>query len=604
MLEAAAKRSNPLALLGDLPRRVLHQFPKGRSLSDDVWRRRHRVIILLLWAHVVGLAIFGYVMGFGVVHSLSEAMLVAIPAILGKWRRFSRHVRAVIASFGLMTCSAILVHLSGGYIEMHFHFFVMVVVITLYQDWVPFVLAILYVVVQHGLGGMLFPMSVYNHPSAWANPWGWAVIHGVFVLAASAAAIVNWRLNELAQERRRLAEEESLKLQAREQAALAEAAALRKLDRTKDELVSVVSHELRTPLAIVVGFVELLLNREFDSDERRQYLNVMHSEGLRLTAILDDFLDLQRMESGQQLISPKRVDLRPLLSVSIDSAGEDEQRPIRLDLCDDLPEAFVDQDRLKQVVGNLVSNARKYSPDGGEVVLSASRVDGNLQIEVSDRGLGIPPEALPHLFEKFFRVDNTDRREIKGTGLGLAICRKIVEAHGGRIWAESDGLGQGSRFCFTIPLANAPTNGDARNVDVLVVEDDPSFGELLSIELSKHGLSWLRVASTEAAVQWIAEAQPRGVLLDLVLPGLQGDTFLFHLHQSKIHIPVVVLTVKDLGPNDRRVLADLGVARVFRKGSGSAAKAAEEIARLVDHSPVDVLADAEPPARAASGAIA
>lgn len=477
-----------------------------------------------------------------------------------------------------MTASAILVHLSGGYIEMHFHFFVMVVVITLYQDWVPFLLAIAYVVVQHGIGGMVFPMAVYNHPSAWANPWLWALIHGVFVLAASAAAIVNWRLNERALEQRRLAEEESLKLLAREQTALAEAAALRKVDQTKDELVSVVSHELRTPLASLVGFVELLLNRDFSEDERREYLSVVRSEGLRLAAILDDFLDLQRMDSDRQLITSKLIDVRPILLQTVDSAGKDEHRPIQLDVAEDLPKIMADEDRVKQVILNLLSNARKYSPDGGEVLLSARRVSGSLELAVSDHGLGIPREALPHLFEKFFRMDNSDRREIKGTGLGLAICRRIVEAHGGRIWPESGGLGQGSRFCFTLPLIAATSSKG----DVLLVEDDPSFAQLLELELAAHGLTAVRVVSAEEAEQQVASAPPRALVLDLLLPGLQGEAFLSRLADKGIVPLVVVVTVKDLNEAERTELQRLGAVAVLRKGPGAASAAADVVARALN----------------------
>src|SRR4030095_8174715 len=124
---------------------------------------------------------------YGVVHSLSEVALVAIAALAAAAPVLNRRSRAGAASVGLITASAILVHLSGGYIEMHFHFFVALIIIALYQDWVPFLLAIGYVVFEHGMFGMLAPTAVYNHPDGWAHPWKWAAIHGVFVLAASIA---------------------------------------------------------------------------------------------------------------------------------------------------------------------------------------------------------------------------------------------------------------------------------------------------------------------------------------------------------------------------------------------------------------------------------
>ena len=151
---------------------------------------------------------------------------------------------------------------------------------------------------------------------------------------------------------------------------------------------------------------------------------------------------------------------------------------------------------MQQVLSNLLGNARKYSPDGGTIVLSAREVDDAVEIAVTDQGLGIPPEALPRLFEKFFRVDNLDRREIRGTGLGLAIVKQIVEVHGGRVRAESAGLGHGTRLSFTLPIADIP----AEVGDVLIVEDDVVFGRLLEVELGSRGLTARRVETGAAAL--------------------------------------------------------------------------------------------------------
>jgi PAS domain S-box-containing protein len=179
-----------------LVQQIRSSLPEGRPLPDAIWHRRHRAIVVLLWLHALDLLCFGLLMGFGLVHSLTEAGLVALAAAVAGLVPLTRRVRAAVACLGLITASGVLVHLAGGYIEMHFHFFVMVVVISLYQDWVPFLLTIGYVVLHHGTIGILDPHSVYNHPDAWAHPWKWAVIHGVFVLAASIASLVNWRLTE------------------------------------------------------------------------------------------------------------------------------------------------------------------------------------------------------------------------------------------------------------------------------------------------------------------------------------------------------------------------------------------------------------------------
>jgi diguanylate cyclase len=170
--------------------------PHGQLLTPEVWGRRHRGIVVLLWLHVAALTGFGVVRGKGLSHSLQEGALVAVFALLAAHSAISRRVRSAAAVLGLITSSAILVHLSGGVVEAHFHFFVMVGVITLYQDWLPFGLALGYVVVHHGMFGALRPTDVYNHPAAQQAPWKWALIHGGFVLAASIAYLVNWRLSE------------------------------------------------------------------------------------------------------------------------------------------------------------------------------------------------------------------------------------------------------------------------------------------------------------------------------------------------------------------------------------------------------------------------
>lgn len=186
---------------GTLFNAIHRTLPRGAPLPDDVWKRRHHAILILLWLHAAGVACYGLLVGFGLLHSLTEGAIIGVFAVAASARLGSRTGRAVIASLGLLASSALLVHLSGGYIEVHFHFFVMIAVITLYQDWVPFLAAIGFVVLEHGLGGLLVPTAVYNHPDAWENPWKWAAIHGVFVLGASAAAVANWRLNEVARAR-------------------------------------------------------------------------------------------------------------------------------------------------------------------------------------------------------------------------------------------------------------------------------------------------------------------------------------------------------------------------------------------------------------------
>jgi diguanylate cyclase (GGDEF)-like protein/PAS domain S-box-containing protein len=177
-------------------RKLWRHLPKGSTLPDEVWAQRHRWILVLLWLHVPALFAFSLLRHQTVAHSVVETSVLAIFAFAATTLRPRRRLSTVITSLGLLTCSATLVHLSGGVIEMHFHYFVMVGVITLYQDWWPFLIAISYVVFQHGAGGVLAPASVYNHPAAIDHPWRWAGIHGAFILGLSAAGIASWKLNE------------------------------------------------------------------------------------------------------------------------------------------------------------------------------------------------------------------------------------------------------------------------------------------------------------------------------------------------------------------------------------------------------------------------
>ena len=351
----------------------------------------------------------------------------------------------------------------------------------------------------------------------------------------------------------------------------------RDLDRIKDEIIAVVNHELRTPLASVVGFAELLLAREFPEDQRRRFLTTIVQEGHRLAALVDDLLDLQRLTGGDPFTFEACAP-HALLERAVTTAGPYPACPIVVEAPSDLPPVHADASRIQQVLSNLLGNARKYSPDGGTIVLSAAEVDSAVKISITDQGLGIPTDAVPRLFERFYRVDNTDRREIRGTGLGLAIVKGIVEAHGGRVWAESAGLGQGARLSFTLPLAEAP----AEVGDVLIVEDDVVFGRLLEVELGSRGLTARRVETGGAALAAVLGAPPRAVMLDLMLPDTTGGDLLRDLRARGADIgTVVIITHRDLANVERAELEALGTTRVMLKRPGVAGVAAEVVAQAL-----------------------
>ncbi len=231
---------------------------------------------------------------------------------------------------------------------------------------------------------------------------------------------------------------------------------LEQLNRVKSDFVSIVSHEFRTPLTSIQGFSELIRDDELTREEVGEYADEINKEAQRLGRMINEMLDLDRMESGRVTHRPMPVDLNAVVrGVAATIRGTAVQREIVLALDPALPPLAGDLDRLTQVVTNLMSNAVKYSPGGGRVVLGTRAEGAMAHVWVADRGLGIPPEALEAIFERYARVEGGAARHIQGTGLGLPISRQIVALHGGRVWAEST-PGEGSTFHVVLPLAGVP----------------------------------------------------------------------------------------------------------------------------------------------------
>ncbi len=236
----------------------------------------------------------------------------------------------------------------------------------------------------------------------------------------------------------------------------------READRLKSEFISVVSHELRTPLTSILGYTELLMAREFAPAEQREFVKTVYDEAGHLSQIVEDMLGISRLEAGSIKLNQWVVSMRQLIGEMTAQLSHhlSARHRMVIDIPNQLPPAYIDRDKVKQILFNLLINAAKYSPRGGEIALSVEEADTPtpdhptgrfLLVTVRDQGMGIPPEDLPRIWERFYRVDNTNTRRIGGTGLGLAITKGLVELHGGRIRVEST-LGQGSAFMFTLPI--------------------------------------------------------------------------------------------------------------------------------------------------------
>jgi PAS domain S-box-containing protein len=227
---------------------------------------------------------------------------------------------------------------------------------------------------------------------------------------------------------------------------------LERLNRVKSDFVSVVSHEFRTPLTSICGFSELLVTDELTVEQMKEFAGFINGEALRLDRLLGGILDLNRLESGLVTLQRSPVDLATVIEEVVFRASRSAPRHrIVTDLNGDLPPVWADRDKMTQVLTNLVSNAVKYSPDGGVVTVGATVAEGTIHLRISDQGIGIPADSLETIFDRFTRVESDAARKIAGTGLGLAIVRQLVDLHGGRVWAEST-PGEGSTFHLLLPV--------------------------------------------------------------------------------------------------------------------------------------------------------
>ena len=331
---------------------------------------------------------------------------------------------------------------------------------------------------------------------------------------------------------------------------------LEELERLRAEFLGMVSHELRTPLTSIKGSAATLTEAVSDLDpaEMLQFFRIIGEQADHMRDLIGDLLDVARIETGELPVAPAPAEVAVLVDEArrrFQSGGG--RNNLRIDLSPELPLVMVDRRRVVQVLSNLLSNAARHSHEASVIGVSAVREGYHVAVSVTDEGRGIAAERLPHLFRKFSRLEGEDRgRDIAGSGLGLAICKGIVEAHGGRIWAESDGPGLGARFTFTIPVAqdagigasNLPVSSrrsERERERILAVDDDPQTLRHVRDALTNAGYAPVLTGDPEEALSLVEANDPHLVLLDLMLPGTDGIELMRSI-LDMADVPVIFLS--------------------------------------------------------------
>ncbi|UBF29963.1 PAS domain-containing protein (plasmid) [Kovacikia minuta CCNUW1] len=389
----------------------------------------------------------------------------------------------------------------------------------------------------------------YFHQALDGEPFSWEhhshdhyyISHGIPLYndrrEVEAVLAVSYDITERkrAEDERKQAEAEREQLLHREQAARE---AAERANRVKDEFLAVLSHELRSPLNPILGWTQLLQNGKLDAARQREALNTIERNAKLQTQLIEDLLDISRIMQGKLSLTVAPVSLTFVISAALETvqlAAEAKNIGIVLNLAPEVAPVSGDAARLQQTVWNLLSNAVKFTPNGGQVTVELKQMGQLAQIRVIDTGKGIRPEFLPHVFEYFRQEDGSTTRRFGGLGLGLAIVRQIVEMHGGTVWAESLGEGQGATFILQLPTIQQATfiipkptriqlstDLPLKGIQVLLVDDEPDARELQAFVLQQGGATVTAVASGGEALQALNRFTPDVLVSDIGMAEMDG----------------------------------------------------------------------------------
>jgi signal transduction histidine kinase/CheY-like chemotaxis protein len=336
-------------------------------------------------------------------------------------------------------------------------------------------------------------------------------------------------------------------------------AAVEQASELKSQFLANMSHELRTPLNAIINFTRILSTglRGPVNEGQRDYLDRVRQSGEHLLGLINDILDISKIEAGRMELFKESLRIDELVqSVMATALGLTKGKPIELrqELAANLPIVEADRTRIRQVLLNLLSNAAKFT-DTGEITVRAIQEDHQLILSVTDTGIGIAPEHLGTIFEEFRQIDGGSDRRYEGTGLGLAICQRLVELHGGRLWVEST-PGVGSTFAFSLPIAavaqlaapTAPqqfTPSNSNGITVLVIDDDPAAIEIVATYLGRDGYVVHGITDSRMALEQARKLKPAAIVLDVLMPHKDGWEVLTELKADPElqAVPVILYTI-------------------------------------------------------------
>ena len=352
-------------------------------------------------------------------------------------------------------------------------------------------------------------------------------------------------------------------------------------NRLKDEFLAIVSHELRTPLNPILGWSQLLAGGKLDVERTAMAIAIIERNAKLQSQLIDDLLDVSRILRGKLNLNKIPLDLKLVINSALATmqlAAEKKSIEIKSELEPNLGRVLGDARRLQQIAWNLVSNAIKFTPEGGRVTVCLRQVGTHAELQVRDTGKGIESEFIPYVFERFYQAQCSSTREFGGLGLGLAIVRHLTQLHGGTVTVESAGTGQGASFSVKLPVMNTPTGQIPQptqesvqpnrfsGVEILVVDDEIDSLDILTLVLEQEGAKLTSVASAKAALDVMSQSTPDLIVSDIGMPEVDGLTLITQIRQLPAgkDVPAIALTAY-AGEMDRQSSFDAGFQKHIAK---------------------------------------